>query len=311
MATVTAQTAGSLSPPEASAGGPLAASRARAAGAGRALLGNWKLIAGLGLILALVLFSLVGRLFVPYDETQVAAGPLSARPSAAYPLGTDNVGRNLLASSIYGILPSLVVGLIVGLVGTVVGAFLGVVAGYSGGWADAVIRSLADISLTIPSLLILVVIASYLRTTSIELTALIIALFAWAGPTRAIRGQVLSMRERGFVQVARLSGQGTLKIVVLEILPNLLPYLAAGFVGAVAGGVLALVGIQLLGLGPLYTPNLGMTLQTAQQGAALYKRMWWWWGPPTLTLMLLFVGLFLVSLALDEYANPRLRERAG
>lgn len=275
------------------------------------ILSNWKLVAGVALVAFLAVFSIVGRFLVGYDQTQVAASMLNLRPSLAYPLGTDNVGRNMFAMMVYGIPPSLEVGVITAIVSTVVGTFLGLTAGFARGPLDAVVRSLADITLTIPSLLLLVVIASYLRTTSIELTALIIAIFAWAGPTRAIRAQTLSMRERGFVEVAKLSGRSNLKIIVLEIMPNLLPYIAAGLVTSVAGGVLALVGIQLLGLGPLYTPNLGMILQTAQFGAALYRGMWWWWGPPLVALMILFIGLFLISQALDEYANPRLRQKAG
>ena len=93
----------------------------------------------------------------------------------------------------------------------------------------------------------------------------------------------------------------------VEILPNLLPYIAAGFVGAVSGGILASVGIQLLGLGPLLIPNLGMILQFAMNSGAIYQGMWWWWGPPALTLILLFVGLFLISMAFDQFANPRLK----
>lgn len=275
------------------------------------ILGNWKLVAGVALVAFLALFSIVGRFLVDYDQTQVAAGMLNLHPSFSYPLGTDNVGRNMFAMMVYGIPPSLEVGVITAIVSTFVGTFLGLTAGFARGPLDAVVRSLADITLTIPSLLLLVVIASYLRTTSIELTALVIAIFAWAGPTRAIRAQTLSMRERGFVEVAKLSGRSNLKIILLEIMPNLLPYIAAGLVTSVAGGVLALVGIQLLGLGPLYTPNLGMILQTAQFGSALYKGMWWWWGPPLVALMILFVGLFLISQALDEYANPRLRQKAG
>lgn len=275
------------------------------------ILGNWKLIAGVAFVAFLALFSIVGRFMVAYDQTQVAAGMLNLPPSLEYPFGTDNVGRNLFAMMVYGIPPSLEVGVITAIVSTFVGTFLGLTAGFARGPLDAVVRSLADVTLTIPSLLLLVVIASYLRTTSIELTALVIAIFAWAGPTRAIRAQTLSMRERGFVEVAKLSGRSNLKIILLEIMPNLLPYIAAGLVTSVAGGVLALVGIQLLGLGPLYTPNLGMILQTAQFGSALYKGMWWWWGPPLVALMILFVGLFLISQALDEYANPRLRQKAG
>jgi peptide/nickel transport system permease protein len=119
------------------------------------------------------------------------------------------------------------------------------------------------------------------------------------------------LRERAFIPLAKLSGQGDFEIIIKQILPNLLPYTMAGFVGGVAGGILASVGIQLLGLGPLFTPNLGMILQYAFNGAALFRNMWWWWGPPTLALMMLFIGLFLISTALDEFANPRLRERTG
>lgn len=273
-------------------------------------LGNWKLTIGLFLILGLTGFSLIGSYLVDYDLTKVAAGAFNARPSAQYLLGTDNVGRDMWALMIHGIYPSLKVGLIAGIIGTAVGVILGVTAGYYGGKTDLVISTAADIFLTIPSLLILVVLASYIRTTTIEFTALVIAIFAWAGPTRLMRSQTLSLRERAFIPLAKLSGQGDFEIAIRQILPNLLPYIMAGFVGAVSGAILSLVGIQILGLGPLFTPNLGMILQSAYLGAAIFRGMWWWWGPPTVALMIIFISLFLISIALDELANPRLRERA-
>jgi peptide/nickel transport system permease protein len=211
---------------------------------------------------------------------------------------------------VHGIHPSLKVGLIAGVIGTALGVVMGILAGYYGGTTDTVMSTAADIFLTIPSLLILIVLASYIRTPTIEFTALVIAIFAWAGPTRLMRSQTLSLRERPFVPLAKLSGQNDFEIATKQILPNLLPYIMAGFVGAVSGAILALVGIQILGLGPLFTPNLGMILQSAYQGAAIFRGMWWWWLPPTVTLMLIFISLFLISVALDELANPRLRERA-
>jgi peptide/nickel transport system permease protein len=277
----------------------------------RYLLGNWKFSTGMTLVLVLILFCAIGALLVDYGKTEVAWGEFSKPPSAKYPLGTDNVGRDIFALMVYGIPPSLEIGLIAAGVGTAVGTILGLMAGYVGGRVDAVIRTIADIVLTIPSLMILIVLASFLRTTTIEMTALIVAIFSWAGPTRSIRAQTLSLRERAFIPLAKLSGQTDFEIVIKQILPNLLPYTMAGFVGRVSGGILASVGIQLLGLGPLFTPNLGMILQFAFQGSALFRNMWWWWGPPALALMMLFIGLFLISTALDEYANPRLRERAG
>jgi peptide/nickel transport system permease protein len=283
-------------------------------GFGRSLLwwlGNWKLSLGLFLLLFLLLFALIGSWFVSYEKTDVGWGPINEKPSSDYPFGTDNVGRDIFALIIYGIPTSLKIGLIAAGVGTSVGAILGSVVGYHGGWIDTVLRTISDIMLTIPSLLVLAIIASYIRASTIDTTAFVIALFAWAGPTRTIRSQVLTMRERGFVSMARLMGRGDLEILMLEILPNILPYIAAGFVGGVTGAIMASVGIQLLGLGPLDVPNLGMVLQFAFEGAALYKGAWWWWGAPAAMLFILFMGLFLVSLALDEVANPRLRQRAG
>jgi peptide/nickel transport system permease protein len=273
-------------------------------------LGNWKLTTGLVLILGLTAFSIIGSYLVDFDRTKVAAGDFNAPPSEDYIFGTDNVGRDVWALLIHGIHPSLKVGLIAGVLGTAVGVVLGVVGGYYGGKVDNVISTAADVFLTIPSLMILVVLASYIRTTTIEFTALVIALFAWAGPTRLIRSQTLSLRERAFVPLAKLSGQNDFEIAILQIMPNLLPYIMAGFVGAISGAILALVGIQILGLGPLFTPNLGMILQAAYEGAAIFRGMWWWWVPPTVALMIIFIGLFLISVALDELANPQLQERA-
>lgn len=273
-------------------------------------LGNWKLTVGLFLIIGLTAFSIIGSFLVDFELTKVAAGDFNAAPSEKYILGTDNVGRDIWALMIHGIHPSLKVGLIAGGLGTAVGVILGIIGGYYGGKTDSIISTTADIFLTIPSLMILIVLASYIRTTTIEFTALVIAVFAWAGPTRLMRSQTLTLRERAFVPLAKLSGQGDFEIAIKQILPNLLPYIMAGFVGAVSGSILSLVGIQILGLGPLFTPNLGMILQAAYDGAAIFRGMWWWWVPPTVALMIIFISLFLISLALDELANPRLRERA-
>ncbi|MGC9348045.1 MAG: ABC transporter permease, partial [Anaerolineae bacterium] len=147
-------------------------------GAVRYWLGNWKLTTGLILILSLLLFSAIGSLFVDAEATKVGYGPFGEPPSRDYPLGTDNVGRDILALMVYGIPTSLEIGIIAGSVGTIVGTALGLIAGYYRGRVDGVIRTITDVVLTIPSLMMLIVIASFLRTTSIELTAFIVAIFA-------------------------------------------------------------------------------------------------------------------------------------
>jgi|SRR5690554_523562 peptide/nickel transport system permease protein len=276
----------------------------------RAFFRDWKLVTGVAILLGLLLFGLVGPLVVSEEGTRLGAGEYSAPPSARHPLGTDSTGRDVLAMMVYGTRPTLRVGFLAGGIGILVGVILGLISGYYRGPVDTIIRSAADITLTIPALAVLVVLASFLRTTTVELMAVIVALFAWPWPTRTIRAQTLTLRESGFVSMSRLSGRNDLEILFLEILPNLLPFIMASFVSAVSGAILASVGLQLLGLGPILTPTLGLILQYAFEYAAIVRGMWWWWGPPTVFLMLLFIGLFLISMAMDEIANPRLKGAA-
>ncbi len=145
---------------------------------------------------------------------------------------------------------------------------------------------------------------------SVNTMALVIASLAWRQPTRIIRAQVLTMRERAYVQVARRSGMNTLEIIGRELLPNLFPFLAASFVGAVFGAILFSIGLEALGLGPQNQPTLGMTIYWSLRFGALLRGMWWWWMPPIVVLVVLFFGLLLLTIGLDEIANPRLRRTA-
>lgn len=268
---------------------------------------NWQLTLGLALLGILVLLGVIGPLVLGGAGLRLGAAPFAQAPSTAHLLGTDIFGRDVLAFSLRAIVPSLTIGLIAGGVGTLVGAALGLLTGYLRGPVDAVVRTAADISMTIPSLAVLVLITAFFRTTSIELMALVVALFSWPYPTRTVRAQALSLREQPFVRLAKLSGRGEVEIAFFELLPNLLPYIMAAFAAAVNGGILAAVGLQLLGLGPRSTPSLGLMLEEAFKAGGLIRGFWWWWGPPTLLLIVLFIGLFLISLGLDDLANPRLR----
>ncbi len=268
-----------------------------------------RLLAGGSLLLALVLFGPVGSLFVGPEGLRLGAGPFAQAPSAEHLLGTDALGRDILAMIVHGMIPTLEIGLLAGGIGTTVGVILGLASGYFRGPIDTIIRGAADIMLTIPALAVLVVLAAFLQTRTVELMAFVVALFAWPWTARAVRSQTLTMREQAYVLIARLSGRSDLGILVFELLPNLLPYVMATFVAAVSGAILAAVGLQLLGLGPITIPTLGLILQNAFASAALTRGLWWWWGPPTVILILLFVGLFLVGEALDTIANPRLHGR--
>jgi|DewCreStandDraft_5_1066085.scaffolds.fasta_scaffold00757_8 peptide/nickel transport system permease protein len=288
-----------------------AAATAAAEGTGNALLlalQNYKLILGLVLVLLVASIGWVGPRFVDVKRAQMGAvRELNMPPSPKYPLGTESTGRDMLALIVAGAPNTLKIGLIAGGIGTTLGVVLGFIAGYFRGAVDTVIRSTADILLMIPAIAVLLVIAAYVRVVTVEMMALLVAAFAWPYPTRAIRAQVLSLRERGFVQVAKLSGMNDFEIIFKELVPNLLPYLAAGFTGAVSGGILAAIGLEVLGLGPQRIPTLGMTLYWALFHAAVLRGLWWWWSPPIVVLIIIFTGLFLISMGLDEIANPRLR----
>jgi peptide/nickel transport system permease protein len=278
----------------------------------RAMLGygrrNPSLMVGFVLILALLLVGIVGPVFVDVRNAEPASVIPDQEPQTDYPIGTDDHGRDLLAVLVVGIPLTLRVGFIAGAVGLVVGATLGLIAGYRGGLIDAVVRTVIDTMLTVPGLLVLIIIADSIKEViSINLMALIVASLAWMYPARAIRAQVLTLRERAYVDMAALSGMGSLETIAREIVPNLLPYLAAAFVASVSGAVLASIGLEALGLGPQNEPTIGMTIYWAISFNALVRGLWWWWVAPIAVIVVLFVGLFLVSTGLDELANPRLR----
>lgn len=295
----------------------------------RYLRRNKTLTIGLAILLFLILFSSVGSLFIDRDvDPYPLAGPSSVAPTlnycpksdpecnetepVAYPFGTDARGGDLFAIAVSGTWLTIQIGLLAGLIGLAIGTFLGFTSAFYGGVYDMVISWLVDVALTVPGLLVLVVIASSLGEATISITGmgLIIAALAWRGPARVIRSQVLSMRERPYVMMARLNGMGGLGIIFKEMMPNLLPYLGASLVGAVTGAIFASIGLAALGLGPLREPTLGATLFWVFNQSALTRGLWWWAAVPSIVIALIFVMLFLISIGLDELANPRVRRVA-
>jgi len=265
-------------------------------------------VAGLVLLTLLFLFAVIGSYITDIKDAQpLAARPL-LRPSSEYPFGTDKLGRDLFATIVAGIPLTLRVGIVAGLIGLGIGTFLGFVSAYYGGWVDNLISGIVDVGLTVPGLMVLIIIAiAFSGQLDVNDMALIVSALAWLYPARVIRSQVLTLKQRPFVEVARLTGMGGLEIIFLELMPNLLPYLAASLVAAIASAILASIGLEALGLGPVDSPTLGMTIYWALLNGAVINRWWWWWAPPILVISILFNGLFLLSMGLDEIANPRVR----
>jgi peptide/nickel transport system permease protein len=270
---------------------------------------NKGLALGLFILLALVLFTVIGLLTVNPKHAYPLAVATKQAPSFKYPFGTDFFGRNMLVAMVVGLWQTAVIGVVAGGLGTMIGVVLGFVSAYFGGWIDSTIRTICQILTPIPVLLIQVVVAGSLdkRDVTIITMALIVVMLAWMGPTLVIRSQVLTMKERQFVSVAKLSGVSDLGIIFKEILPNLLPFIAAAFVGQVFSAVFASFYLAVLGLGPLREPLLGNIIWAANLQGAFFNGWWWWPIAPSVAMILILGSLALINMGLDELANPRVR----
>lgn len=275
----------------------------------RYLRRNKGLALGVIILLGLTLFTVIGLLVINPKHAYPLSAALKQPPSLKYPFGTDFFGRNLLAAMVVGMWQTALIGLLAGGIGTFVGVVLGFTSAYFGGWVDSVIRTICQILTPIPVLLIQVVVAGSLdkRDVTIFIMAIIVAMLAWMGPTLVIRAQVMTMKERQFVSVAKLSGMSDFGIIFKEILPNLLPFIAAAFVGQVFAAVFASFYLAVLGLGPLREPLLGNIIWAAQSQGAFFNGWWWWPLEPAFAMILILGSLALVNMGLDELANPRVR----
>jgi peptide/nickel transport system permease protein len=275
----------------------------------RYLRRNKSLAIGMLLVLILTAFTVIGMLTIDKRHAYPLSVIPKQPPSAQFPLGTDFFGRDLYAAMVVGLWQTALIGVLAGGVGTLIGVTLGFISAYFGGPLDGFIKGVCQILTPIPPFLIQVIIAGSLdkRSVTIYTMAFIVVLLSWMGSTLVIRSQVLSMKERQFVSVAKLSGMGDLGVIFIEIMPNLLPFIAASFVGAVFGAVFASFYLAVLGLGPLREPLLGNTIWAAQTQGAFFNSWWWWPIAPAVAMVLILGSLALINMGLDELANPRIR----
>lgn len=267
---------------------------------------------GLGVLLFLLLFATAGRLFIERDDAYALSVPINMPPSEDYPFGTDSQGKDMLAGMVVGTGMTLAIGMIAGCIGLGVGAVLGFSSGYYGGIFDMVVKFIVDVLMTIPGYLLLLMMATTLTDPSnmkpIQMAG-VLSIVAWVRPTRTIRAQVLSMKERAFVMMAKLSGMGGMEIILKEMMPNLLPFLAISLAGAVSGGVLGSLGLEALGIGNRREPTLGMMIYWVRYYASFLRGQWWLIMEPIIAIALVFIAFLLISIGLDEIANPRTRSK--
>ncbi|MBT4124778.1 MAG: ABC transporter permease [Chloroflexi bacterium] len=273
-------------------------------------LRNPSLIVGSVLLFGMLFLVGLGHLVWETEMFRPLSAPTRLGPTGAHPFGTDTQGRDLLAVAILGTPLTLRIGLIAGGVAIGLGTVAAFLAAYYRGVVDGAIRSVVDVGLAMPALLILILVRINIgRELSTDELGIAIGLTSWVFPARTIRSQVLVMREQAYVELSRLSGTSGMGIIFKEMMPNLIPYITASLVGSVAGAILASIGLEAIGLGNLSDPTLGMTIYWNIQFSSITLGMWWWWLPPLAAIVIVFVSLFLISSGLDEWSNPRLRKR--
>lgn len=270
-------------------------------------LRNTKLKIGVGVLLFFVVLTFVGPLLTRYKPFDYV-GPAAEPPSAEFWFGTTTFGQDVFSQFVHGLGASFVVGIIGGGLATFLGIVIGFTAGYRGGMVDELLNSFTNIVLVIPTLAILLIVVAYLEVRGILAESIFIGCTAWPWAARAIRAQTFSLRSREFVDLAKLSGMRSRKIIFTEIAPNMSSYLLLVFILQFGGAVLIAATLDFIGLGPTNAISLGLMMNNAVLWGALLLGIWWWFIPPGIAITAIVGALYVTNVGLDEVFNPKLRE---
>lgn len=263
----------------------------------------------LGVVIFIILLGVIGPFFTlnPDDWNPPHGGKRYEEPSWDHKLGTDSFGYDVWAQTIYGIRHSLMVGVIAGLVGLIIAFLMGGIGGYSGGLFDEGLNIVSNVFLTLPMIPILIVLAVFFERRSLLLVAFIIAILIWPGAARAIRSQVLSLKERNFVDLAKITGKGSSSILFIEIFPNMFAYIFIQFCTMLGGAIVMEAGISLIGLGPTNVVTLGSMLHWSIANQAIHMSVWWWFLPPGIIVLFFTGSMIMMGSVIDDVLNPKLR----
>jgi peptide/nickel transport system permease protein len=290
-------------------GGTKARTRDRRRGGGlfRAIRTNRKATVGAVLLVVFTVLAAFPQLFTPVRDANAHAFDLMLPPSSAHPLGTTAFGQDILAQLIYGTRQSLVIAVVVGGLATVISVLVGVSAAYLGGVADGVLSSVTDVFLVVPTFPLIVVIAAYAGKGNLMVMIAVLVLTGWSYGARQLRAQALSLRNRDFLESARVRGERRSYIIVFEMLPTMTSLILANFLGGALYAVLTAAGLQFIGLGDNNSLSWGTMLHWAQSNSALQAGQSPWVIAPGLCVALLGASFALLNYAFDEITNPALR----
>jgi peptide/nickel transport system permease protein len=283
------------------------ARRRRGGGALRNLVHNRKALTGLIILLIFTVFALVPEAFTPVRDPNKLAFPPALPPSGDHPLGTTALGQDIWAQLVYGTRQSLVIAIVAGLFATVLSVLVGVSAAYLGGVADDVLSMITNIFLILPTFPLIIILATYAGKGTLTVILVVLVLTGWSYGANQLRAQAMSLRNRDFLESARVRGERNSYIIFAEVLPTMTSLIVANFLGAALYSVLTAAGLQFLGLGDPNSISWGTMLYWAQNQQALQSGMPLWSIAPGLCVALLGVSFALLNYAFDEIGNPALR----
>lgn len=268
-----------------------------------------KVIVGLVILSVFIILTVIGPWIAPYSPNETDFIP-NLTPSLHHLLGTTTLGQDVMSQLLVGCRDTMVVGFLAGFVATILSIVVGLSAGYLGGRTDEGLSLMSNVFLAIPGLPLLIVINSYLPSgeqANPIIVGCVIALTGWAWGARVLRVQTMSLRDRDFVEAARIIGESRRRIMFSEIGPNLLPILASSLLFTILYSVGVYTTLAFLGLTNVSTWNWGTMLYWAQSNNAALANEWWWIGPPGVAIALVGTSLALINFGIDEFINPRLR----
>jgi peptide/nickel transport system permease protein len=253
-------------------------------------------------ILLVTLYPMINR-----SDPLAMEGLAFQPPDGKMLLGTDNFGRDIFLELMYGIRTSIMVGLISGVIATIIGLVIGLSSGYIGGLMDNLLTTITNIFIVIPSFIILILISVSVNSRSSLVTAFIIGITSWPWTARAVRAQTSSLRNRDHVNIAKISGHSTTRIIIFEILPYIASYVVMAFVLQTASGILSEASISMLGLGPYNTISLGILMNWALVFEAPVSGAWWAFVPAAIAIAIITFSLYMMNTGMDEIFNPKIR----